>query len=1633
MPENNDMTNRNNNPNGGPSDEDILKVFESIASGLSNLGSYTSEVKKLTEELKKVKASPSTNDDDKKFRNEQIKLIRDIEKFLRAKDKGTDTQTPYSYRRYFDDFSHDIDTTGKSLDEFKKYIKKLSDETNRTISDIRFQQAHLTSATRNVESESMDIQVAILEQYQQRLKDIADKVAENEAKKEDMSKDLAKASEDSAKQIEENNKKVADAEKKRLDALKKWVSLYAPRKEDQDQDAIKAAREELNKYTEDVKRLKQKTKENNEAISRGIKEFQQSISDAQRDQEAEVRRMKEEADKQRKEETENLEQRLGPVLKLVEESTGLFNSAASQSSILSDWIKDNEASEAERFNSMINKTKDALTRTIDELTKKIEEDRERLATETNLTQAQKDNIKKEMENLEKEREVVNKQREAVSKVTVVTDTMHKVSNDMKDVPWKTFKNVIGNLTRTIEAKYLDSYIEGFDKVYNSVESTRNTVSARMKLDQGGFEDLQNEIFEQIEQEGLTGAISLADVNEAIATMSSAGITDEEVLKQFAIEQAKLVASGSSITLSNEEMMTRLMSQIHESVRSGMSKDDAIQATLSQIDTVAQTEAAYREMTGDDMAFVHAGLDQIINSVLDLDTAFGKSQEETTKDLQDAVVTAGTLQGVGVDTNILMSQLKALAEGRITEQSAFGKALMQNAGITKDALKSGEIGMGEALSKIADNMEGILGDIAKDNANYLSDVSSIFGIEGTQEDIQRLLRALEDGAVQTTLSPELQKYIDSVSAQDKQALSEGTYLSATEKWIKSQENRATEEAIAMEKLYKGNEIFHDTVGGIFEGVKEIVNILEQGAFSVGDAFRTSGFAIFGSGGTTPPTSGTGGTGTTPPTGDAGTSGFASTARSFMTGDLSTTAGKVGTGLGVGVGAGISIYSVAKNISEYEGAEVWEKTFTDPTFYTGVGTALGSAIAGPIGGAIGGAFGKLSSEVGNKIGDLIAHSGAEDELIESANELKLSAQALGDSAYDQYTTAKAEYDKLSKYTKDEKKLALIQQGIVDLDKANKLSEEELQDLFEKNLLQQQENIMAESAQTLTSATYVTENSQNIANMLDMFTGMEDSLEYEKSFYDTTTKQGKEAWEKERESYISEDVKKFEGALGGPQAMKEIYSLFDVDEKTSDDALKLQLKGLGVDTETLEKSSRSELEEKYKELSIENFKQTSGMSEYTSELLDESIRKYEQRKANYEEANEKFQTHWAEAVEEAGEGAELATIQLAYGKHSETPGVTPKVLFDEDGKAYLDPESVNYKDSYVGKFESGFTDVPYDDYPALLHEGERVLTKEESKVYNKLSSRSIDQISKVDMSNLVRYIKGLESSISDISDSVETTNPQSIDIQSLVGNLNFSVSSPNDETFAENNVDIILAINEVSTKLDDAFDAQSIIDAIHSIDIDSLKDHPTDIVEQDNKHDFEKIPPIEIVDQRDTYDYEKNTPIEVINNEYVDFDYSKIKPFEIVEASQDSENNEEINIGNIESIISPESLRLMTDSLSEKLLDQISVINEMSTDKTINSINDYLIEQSLATENNGFSSYMNVEDSRYEQPTIDAKSLGTDEINTSIKTQTSTLEQKLDTIIAAISALTMAMRARPRTASDNTNVLRMNSNVTQISTTN
>lgn len=1146
---------------------------------------------------------------------------------------------------------------GKDFNTFGKSLEKINKDSDRTISELQRQKRNLSGSSRNIESLAIEKEIKIAEGHKKQLNALYEGVA---AKRKELDHD---------KQLLENAKAA-------MESLSRQVELDGASNEN----LIKS----LRRQTEIVENLDQKYNKSNESVQKSLDDMQSNID---------------RINKQTKELYEENEKAMAPLREVVAESQNAFRSLGSQSSIIAKFLNKEEGTEEERFQRVIDQTAESLEHALNKINGRLNEIG--------------DGSSKEREDLEEQKRILEEQLKATKKLSPALEKTAKLLGDLKGSLGKTIQNITKNLLSTVESKYLDAYLTGFENVYQSIEGARNSISARLRMDQGEFSNLQQEITTLIEERGLSGSVSTVDTNEALTQLVASGVTDERILKEFSIMQAKLKAEGSSLNLTNEEMLTRTLSQINKEVSGGKSFDDAMAEMSAMFEATAQAEIYAREKYGQDIALVNGAEDQIVNMVTNIDTSLGKSTEDMTKDIQEAVVNAMSLQAAGIDPTAFLSQIQDLVNGKITDNSAMGAILRQYGNVSASGMQG--MSFGDAYNAVVDAYQKAFQNT---NIDYTADLQEIYGASMDVGDIRKLIDAISNGqGIKTTLSDSDYNAMAQIQTESNEALANATYMSETSSWMKQMENAATDEAIAAEKLYEGDKKYLAVVGGIYDGVKDIVDILTQYAFT---GFSSGGFSAFGG------------------TGTGGSAAFGN----FMTGASGTKAGALGKGLGVATGVGIAGYSVVTNAIDAESfGEFAENTLRDQTFATGIGTALGSAIAGPVGGVVGGAIYGAANEFGNYLYDKITSGYADDGLMEASDALENSADALLESATKQYQDSYKEYTRLKKMHDDEDVVAQRQELLMNdnYDKSQIIyaNDEEIQKLFKENL-ETQEQQLAEANIKGKTAQLIKENAQALENAKH------------EVFMDVDLGDG--TFLEPNETTVS----KFEGALGS--SATELYSSLYASEGQSDEELRSTLIASGYSPESVIDMDRDKLEEEYRKSMVRSVSETAGFDEITRNVFEQAASSYNERKTAYESANKDFKVKWKNAIDatETGKQDDIGEVWKTYRKmHKGLLDNYPLIdrWSGNPEDVNLDQISSRYKDDYrtVGPisglqgdkveapaFETGLTSVPFDSYPTYLHTGERVLTKEEARAYNELSSSAVEQLSS--MSDISTYLNNV-----------------------------------------------------------------------------------------------------------------------------------------------------------------------------------------------------------------------------------------------------------------------------------------------------
>ena len=128
-----------------------------------------------------------------------------------------------------------------------------------------------------------------------------------------------------------------------------------------------------------------------------------------------------------------------------------------------------------------------------------------------------------------------------------------------------------------------------------------------------------------------------------------------------------------------------------------------------------------------------------------------------------------------------------------------------------------------------------------------------------------------------------------------------------------------------------------------------------------------------------------------------------------------------------------------------------------------------------------------------------------------------------------------------------------------------------------------------------------------------------------------------------------------------------------------------------------------------------QSLGLDSEASMAVSKFVNEFSKRKKIYDSSNDSFQAELKATMDANPNIKDPSELLYAYMKFRgidyiptiEWNGDYPAI--DKNGLMYLDTDLGRYTHADSLKFKTGLTNVPYDNYPALLHTGERILTKE------------------------------------------------------------------------------------------------------------------------------------------------------------------------------------------------------------------------------------------------------------------------------------------------------------------------------------
>lgn len=986
---------------------------------------------------------------------------------------------------------------------------------------------------------------------------------------------------------------------------------------------------------------------------------------------------------------------------------------------------------------------DSQIASVEDGAEKTELMRQKQIKEAEKKERQRDKDKLVSEKLfaEKRKQIAERENQMIDKALENIKEQRKVTDYMQSALGKTLKYVETAVT-DMATKLFSDFSSKTNEMYSVIEKTQSAMAKTLKMTNGEFDKYVDQLQELAKEQGV--AISTKDLLEVSESVAQAGIVNEDLLAQIALGQAKITETGGNFRM-DENFLKDLQQEFNKAIDEGFSQEDALSKVQTMMDSFIATEFEIQEKFGSNVALSNGGAQELYNTLSRIYDRGEMSAEALQKNYYEIASVLEAVESRGADSSALLNQVMTMTNKTASDMSTEELSFLRD-----------YFGVGENGS-ITDSMvdefrksieEGRAGDVLEDYIMHLSKLYDTGNIESMQYVAQAFGNSLNTDQLSAFInnSDNIINSIEQnkISADDfnsglasiNESIKKGDFLTAQESYEEKMLDTTVDIAQTMQNLPNGDfwmgkgfgaieSIFSGAIGGLMGSLNG----------NLGKLFGGGGTIAKGIG-----ESGTGGVG----------------------GALSLKGGaSVG---GMAIGGALSGVSLAEHLykaSIDEGVTIGdalEETLKDPQFTAGLGTTLGSALAGPIGGVIGGALGAVVPKISDGVEWLLEKTDPilsaqeknlerEAEVIE-ANKQRMdeAAQAL-ESAADSHSAEaerlqnniKTQTSIFNEFSDKEKENWLVQEGVLSRSEVNNASQDEINTKFseaiEKWISAQNELIEKEKAKAqigqFSKGLGEVVGVDNLANhtMDDLYDLSEDKRAELAEKYETTNN-------------------------------KELLAKWNADEEHEANVRKMAYSGLGYEQLDILETFMGEGGELND--AIEEYFKDSGYSEKELTEIKKIYNDLADNRRNYDTANDEFQNRWKE-IKEANADLSFDGLVKAYiEKFGNVPNIQgmstndnmyghDNVLWDKNGNPVLqfmdDDGKAVYHPSWFaeGKYLGGLDYVPHDEFGAILHEGEMVLTKVQAEGYRASSNSMFAGI--ID--------KSVHESINDALNNAVTTN--------------------------------------------------------------------------------------------------------------------------------------------------------------------------------------------------------------------------------------------------------------------------------------
>lgn len=384
-------------------------------------------------------------------------------------------------------------------------------------------------------------------------------------------------------------------------------------------------------------------------------------------------------------------------------------------------------------------------------------------------------------------------------------------------------NSLSNIVSSLAGKYMDQFISGFDRIYSTLEDTQNSMARQVKMSSGAYDAYADHLHDIVTDAGYT-AITTGELLEQSAVMADMGISNEYLMEALAVGGAKFKASGTDINI--DENMAKLAQQLFEKTKGETGSDEQAAAEVSKmLDAFMGTQRFLVENFNSATAVSNGGWQEIVSAISEPMKEMNAGADQIAQTASSIAIIEQIAENNGQDASVLTEAFSTILNTRgtgnlSTEFLALVQKFGWDADTIKSAMQSGNVT--DFFKDVMTNYMELYGGLDSSSTGYTLDAfnSSLtvtqamnYGNNGSSiiDDYNNLGFTMSD--------------IYNAAASEEESLQTGEFISKTKQFDNSMEEKAYSIASsAQQDLIHGNDLVRDGFNMVKDGISSILEFL-----------------------------------------------------------------------------------------------------------------------------------------------------------------------------------------------------------------------------------------------------------------------------------------------------------------------------------------------------------------------------------------------------------------------------------------------------------------------------------------------------------------------------------------------------------------------------------------------------------------------------------------------------------------------------------------------------------------------------------------------------------------------------------------------------------------------------------------